>query len=97
MAIATQMYTVIVHRAEEGGYWGEVLELPGCASQGDSLEEFRENIREAIEAVLQTELEPAHMELQMESTLGGVREIPQGAPPGPGWTNQEPQTSTASQ
>ena len=45
-------YTVVVHEAEEGGYWGEVLELPGCVSQGETIEEFRENIREALEAVI---------------------------------------------
>ena len=48
-------YTVVVHEAEEGGLWGEVLELPGCVSQGENLDEFRRNIREALEAVLSSE------------------------------------------
>jgi predicted RNase H-like HicB family nuclease len=39
---------VILHPAEEGGYWVEVPSLPGCFSQGDSKEEALENIREAI-------------------------------------------------
>lgn len=43
-------YTVIFHRAEEGGYWAEVPALPGCYSQGESIEETVKNIREAIEA-----------------------------------------------
>jgi len=50
-----ETYQVIVHRAEEGGFWGEVVGLPGCVSQGDSMEEFNKNIREAIQAVLQNE------------------------------------------
>jgi predicted RNase H-like HicB family nuclease len=46
-------YTVIVYDAEEGGYWAEVAELPGCVSQGDSLDELERNIREAIQSWLQ--------------------------------------------
>ena len=43
-------YTVIFHQAEEGGYWAEVPALPGCYSQGESIEETVKNTREAIEA-----------------------------------------------
>ena len=43
---------VLVHEAEEGGFWAEVPSIPGCASQGDSFEELVSNIREAIEACL---------------------------------------------
>jgi predicted RNase H-like HicB family nuclease len=43
---------VVIHEAEEGGYWAEVPALPGCFSEGDTLEEMRANIREAIEGVL---------------------------------------------
>ena len=32
--------SIIVHEAEEGGYWAEVPALPGCATQGDSLQEL---------------------------------------------------------
>ena len=41
-------YSVIVHEAEEGGYWIEVPALPGCYSQGESREEALGNAREAI-------------------------------------------------
>ena len=43
-------YTVIMHPAEEGGYWTEILALPGCYSQGDTLEEVMENVNEAVES-----------------------------------------------
>jgi len=46
-------YTVMVHKAEEGGYWVEVPVLPGCFSQGKTVEEALENVREAIQAHLQ--------------------------------------------
>ena len=39
---------IFVHQAEEGGYWAEVPSIPGCATQGDSLEELLENVREAV-------------------------------------------------
>jgi len=44
---------VIIHKAEEGGYWAEVPALPGCVSEGDTLEETKVNIREAIEGYLE--------------------------------------------
>jgi len=42
-------YTVILHPAEEGGYWAEVPALPGCFSQGETVDEALKNIKEAIE------------------------------------------------
>ena len=40
---------VLVHPAEEGGYWAEIPALPGCVSEGDTLDEVLENLREAAE------------------------------------------------
>ena len=42
----------LIHSAEEGGFWAEVPALPGCVSQGETVEELRFNIREAIEGWL---------------------------------------------
>ena len=53
--------TVLVHDAEEGGYWAEVPEFPGCLSQGETLDELERNIREAIEAWLASEREDGHV------------------------------------
>jgi predicted RNase H-like HicB family nuclease len=47
-------YTVIAHEAEEGGYWTEVLGLPGAGSQGETLEEAIENTKESIQLVIET-------------------------------------------
>jgi predicted RNase H-like HicB family nuclease len=41
-------YTVILHEAEEGGYWVDVPSLPGCFSQGESLDETMRNAERAI-------------------------------------------------
>ena len=48
---------VIIHNAEEGGYWAEVPAILGCATQGDTFEELSDNIYEAVEACLAIDLE----------------------------------------
>lgn len=48
---------VIVHKAEEGGFWAEVPAIPGCVSQGETKEELKENILEAIEGCLEVEFD----------------------------------------
>lgn len=45
-------YTIIVHQAEEGGFWSEVPALPGCYSQGETIDETLHNTKEAIESYL---------------------------------------------
>ena len=45
----------IIHEAEEGGYWAEVPALPGCVTQGDTVEDVTANLREAIEGWLSIE------------------------------------------
>jgi predicted RNase H-like HicB family nuclease len=42
-------YTILIHKAEEGGFWAEVPALPGCFSQGETIEETIANTKEAIE------------------------------------------------
>lgn len=44
--------TPIYEEAEEGGYIGYVAEFPGANTQGETLEEVRENLAEAIELIL---------------------------------------------
>ena len=47
---------VVVHEAEEGGYRAEVPAIPGCATQGESMEELLRNVREAIEGCLSVDI-----------------------------------------
>ena len=42
------MRQVIIHSAEEGGFWAECPSLPGCVSQGETVDEAIDNIKEAI-------------------------------------------------
>jgi predicted RNase H-like HicB family nuclease len=46
-------YAVVIHEATEGGFWAEVPALPGCYSQGESVEQLMGNVREAIAGVLE--------------------------------------------
>ena len=50
---------IVIHDAEEGGYWAEVPAIPGCATQGETLDELLENVREAIEGCLSVDVKPA--------------------------------------
>lgn len=45
-------YTAIFDPAEEGGYTVTVPALPGCLSEGDTFEEAKKNIQEAVELYL---------------------------------------------
>ncbi len=47
---------VIVHTADEGGYWAEVPSIPGCATEGDSFEELLANLYEAVEGCLSVDM-----------------------------------------
>jgi predicted RNase H-like HicB family nuclease len=46
-------FVVIIHRAEEGGYWAEIPVLPGCYVQGETLDELLAEAPEVIESHLQ--------------------------------------------
>jgi len=50
---------VVVHEAEEGGFWAEVPAVPGCATQGENFEELLQNLYEAVEVCLSVDVEPS--------------------------------------
>jgi len=54
-------YTIVLEVAEEGGYTARCLELPTAISEGDTKEEALENIKEAIELVLEVTEEQARV------------------------------------
>ena len=61
--------TAIFEEAEEGGFIGYVAELPGANTQGETLEEVRENLSEAIELILNTNRE------EFEKTFSSSRKV----------------------
>jgi predicted RNase H-like HicB family nuclease len=58
---------VVIHKAEEGGFWAEVPAIPGCATQGDSFEELLQNIYEAVEGCLS--VDEAELELDSDAQI----------------------------
>jgi predicted RNase H-like HicB family nuclease len=48
---------VVIHEAEEGGYWAEVPSIPGCATQGETFDELLSNIYEAVEGCLSVDVQ----------------------------------------
>jgi len=67
-------YTVLIYQAEEGGFWAEVPTLPGCYSQGETIEETMSNIKEAIEAhLLALRDEKEEMPTEEEFIIGRVK------------------------
>ena len=47
---------VIIHEAEEGGYWAEVPAIPGCMTQGQTLQELIENLYDAVQGCLSIDM-----------------------------------------
>jgi predicted RNase H-like HicB family nuclease len=50
-------FQVIVHDAEEGGFWAEVPALPGCATEGETMDELMLNIADAIQGCLAVDID----------------------------------------
>jgi antitoxin HicB len=59
MQDTSKTYTVVVYEADpdETGYWAEILDLPGCVAQGESIDEITHNAIEAIQAWEETQFE----------------------------------------
>jgi predicted RNase H-like HicB family nuclease len=63
--------TAIVHRGEagEGGFWATCREVPGANGQGETKEECLQNLKEAIQLLLETEREEVfRLDPQAETT-----------------------------
>ena len=52
---------VIIHQAEEGGYWAEVPAIPGCSTQGETFQELIQNIYDAVEGCLSIDMDTVHL------------------------------------
>ena len=61
-------YTILIHKAEEGGFWVDVPALPGCFSQGETVEETITNVKDAIELYISC-LKDENREIPAEDDL----------------------------
>lgn len=50
---------VVIHEAEEGGFWAEIPAIPGCATQGETFQELLTNLYEAVEGCLSVDVAAA--------------------------------------
>jgi predicted RNase H-like HicB family nuclease len=55
-----RQFTIKYQEEEDGGYSGQCLEIPGAISQGDTLEELKENMKDAISLILESIKEEAN-------------------------------------
>ncbi len=60
------VYKAVVHPEAAGGYWAEVDGLPGCFTQGETLDEIYSNLKEAI---------ACHLDLETDDVRVGLLEI----------------------
>ncbi len=67
-------FSVVILEDETGGYVALVPELPGCHTQGDTLEEVMSNIKEAIELYLET-ITPKEREELLARKVVSVRRV----------------------
>lgn len=65
----TRAFTAVFQPAAEGGYIAFVEELPGANTQGETLEEARENLREAVELILEANRELALQDIDESSVI----------------------------
>ena len=56
-------FTAIIEAAPEGGYWAMCPEIPGANGQGETLEEAKESLREAIYLILEDRREDVFRDL----------------------------------
>lgn len=73
----TKVYPAIIHN-EDGGFWLEFPDLPGCFTDGDTLENLMDNAEEALGAFLAVKMDyreaiPAPSDINKIST--GISDI----------------------
>lgn len=50
--MAKRTYAYVIERADDGGYWGYLPDLPGCTTTAESAEEVERLLPEAVELYL---------------------------------------------
>ena len=68
-------YTLIIQEAEDGGYIGYVPEIPGANTQGETEDEVRQNIKDALQVLLSARADMALEELQKSNKTAKVENL----------------------
>ncbi|MHC4872099.1 MAG: type II toxin-antitoxin system HicB family antitoxin [Planctomycetota bacterium] len=48
---------IVIHKAEEGGFWAEVPAIPGCVTQGEDMKDLIANVYDAVEGCLSIDMD----------------------------------------
>jgi len=72
----TMTFTAVFEPAEEGGYIAFVEELPGANTQGETLEEARENLAEAVAMILEANRDAAEREIAGRTVIREPLRVP---------------------
>lgn len=67
--------TIIIEAAEEGGYHAWCPSLPGCHTQGETLEEAKRNVVEAVECQLESLISEGKMVVKEPEEFVGSVEV----------------------
>ena len=68
-------FHVLIEKDEDSGYIGKVVELQGCITQGDTLDDLMKNVKEAIELCLEVESEQKSDITEDNIEFVGVQEV----------------------
>jgi predicted RNase H-like HicB family nuclease len=68
-------FTAVFEEAEEGGYIAYLEEMPGVNTQGETLEEAKENLQEAFKLVVETQRSLQNEEIGSRSVIKEVFEL----------------------
>ena len=60
---------VIIHEADEGGFWAEVPAIPGCATQGETMKGLIENLYDAVEGCLSVDMEAITLDKKKDTVM----------------------------
>jgi len=67
-------FTILVEKEDEGGYSGQCLEMPSAISQGETMDELKQNMQEAVELVLQDNLEKMEINMTIDEFKKNIEE-----------------------
>ncbi|MCK9271829.1 MAG: type II toxin-antitoxin system HicB family antitoxin [Bacteroidales bacterium] len=63
---------IIIDKASEGGFWAICPEVPGANGQGETIEEAKENLKEAVELILEDRREGFRQELSEDAVVDTI-------------------------
>ena len=73
------LYHFKIHK-EKGGFWAQCIELPGCVTQGDTMEELRNNMQEALNLYIEEPSDSTDLAALPDNSIKSTKTIVKVAP-----------------